>query len=279
MHSWMYLANIVSTAVPCNTPVVWSFHGETLSTRLLPRMVELALVPASFISPAAIVFPSQSSWRNYLRAGFRPDISKYIHNPVDTNCLFPDAAAGQSYSRSRSYPSGTVIGCAARWHPEKGHLHLFDSLRKALDDGADITLACVGHKMDARNREVQGAVQARKLEGRVLLLGLETDMRGFYNSVDLLVVPSRTEAFGNVIVEAYACGLPVVSTNCGGPREIIADSESIVPIGDARAMADLLHRFAQGLWRPSTTGLVEYAREYSVEVIGDRYTALYRQLS
>ncbi len=278
VHSWMYLANIVSMAVPRNTPVVWSFHGETLSQKLLPLIAEFSLVPVSYFFPSAIVFPSQATLRNYKRAGFKSDISEYIHNPVDTSLFFPDAAAGQNYRSTRAYPSGTVIGCAARWHPEKGHLHLFDSLRKALDEGADITLACVGRYMDDGSAEVKEAVRSRGLEGRVLLLGLETDMRGFYNSLDLLVVPSKTEAFGNVIIEAYACGLPVVSTSCGGPLEIIADKEHIVAIGDVHAMGSALHKFANGLWRPSTHGLVGYARRYSIAVIGELYAGMYRRL-
>ncbi len=279
VHSWMYLANIASIAVPRNIPVVWSFHGEKLSHKLLPRIAELSLVPVSYFLPSTIVFPSRATWSNYRRAGFRPGISKYIHNPVDTSLFFPDAAAGQSYRQAHAYPGCTVIGCAARWHPEKGHLHLFDSLRKALDDGADITLVCAGRNMDYRTAEVKDALRARKLEDRVILLGLETNMREFYNSVDLMVIPSLTEAFGNVIIEAYACGVPVLSTSCGGPLEIIANPEHIVPIGDVESMASALHRFADGLWRPSTDKLVEYAQKYSLTVIGEQYANMYCQLA
>jgi glycosyltransferase involved in cell wall biosynthesis len=279
VHSWMYLANIASIAVPHNIPVVWSFHGEKLSHRLLPWMAELSLVPVSYFFPSTIVFPSRATWSNYRRAGFKPSISKYIHNPVDTSIFFPDAAAGQSYRQARMFPGGTVIGCAARWHPEKGHLLLFDSLRKALDDGADITLVCAGRNMSYDTVEVKDALRARALENRVILVGLETNMREFYNSVDLMVVPSLTEAFGNVIVEAYACGVPVVSTRCGGPLEIIASPECIVPIGDVQSLASALHRFADGLWRPSTEKLVNYAGKYSLARIGKKYINMYRQLA
>lgn len=277
VHSWMYQANFAAMAVPRKTPVVWSFHGETLSHKLLPMIAELVLIPASYFLPSAIVFPSQTTLRNYKCAGFKSGISEYIHNPVDTSIYFPDAEAGKNYRLSRSYPSGLMIGCAARWHPEKGHLHLFDSLRKALDDGADITLACAGRYMDNRNVDVKEAIRARGLEDRVLLLGLETDMRGFYNSLDLLVVPSKTEAFGNVIIEAYACGLPVISTSCGGPLEIIVDKEHIVAVGDVNAMSSALHKFAIGQWCPSTHGLVDYARRYSLAVIGESYVGMYQR--
>jgi len=57
-----------------------------------------------------------------------------------------------------------------------------------------------------------------------------------------VAVPSRTEAFGLVVAEALAHGLPIVATACAGPREILGDGRwgRIVPIGDAEAMARAL---------------------------------------
>src|SRR5262249_62288753 len=55
----------------------------------------------------------------------------------------------------------------------------------------------------------------------------------------VVVLPSRAESFGSVLVEALACGTPVVATRCGGPEDIVNDDVGkLVPKEDARALAD-----------------------------------------
>lgn len=77
------------------------------------------------------------------------------------------------------------------------------------------------------------------LTKRVRMLGKRDDVADVTASLDLLVSASRTEAFGMAMVEAMACGVPVVATATEGAREIVADglTGAMVPIGDVRALA------------------------------------------
>ena len=278
IHAWMYHANLASVVVPRSTQVIWSFHAESLSARLLPLMAGLSLIPASYIVPSGIVFPSFASLAGHRKVGFNRKVMRVIHNPVNTEKFFPDIRGGANYRMRHSYPSGVIIGCAARWHSNKGHLHLFDSLRKALDHGCNVTLACVGNSVRDGNEEIESAIRFRGLNNRVILLGQENDMRGFFNSVSLLIIPSHNESFGNVIIEAYACGVPVLSTACGGPSEIIFSDDCLVPVGDSNALSAAIFRFVVGLWKPSTEGLVEYANRFSSKIACEKYAALYSGL-
>jgi glycosyltransferase involved in cell wall biosynthesis len=91
-----------------------------------------------------------------------------------------------------------------------------------------------------------------RLEALVEKLGLKDDieMPGFVENpyaymarADLLVLSSNCEGFGNVLAEALAIGLPVVSTDCpSGPREILQDGRlgPLVPVGDANALAQAI---------------------------------------
>lgn len=80
---------------------------------------------------------------------------------------------------------------------------------------------------------------------RVVLAGFHLDPTPFYQTADLFVLSSDHEGFGNVIVEALAQGLPVVSTDCpSGPAEILEGGRwgALVPVGDAEALAAAIDR-------------------------------------
>lgn len=90
-------------------------------------------------------------------------------------------------------------------------------------------------------------VVAEGLAGKVLMPGHVADPIPFYRSADLFGLSSDYEGFGNVIVEALACGVPVVSTDCpSGPSEILENGRwgQLVPVGDeirlAATMAEAL---------------------------------------
>ena len=68
----------------------------------------------------------------------------------------------------------------------------------------------------------------------------------YYRSLDVLVLPSRSrsnwkEQFGRVLVDAMACGVPVIGSTCGEIPNVIGDAGLIFPEGDAAALRDCLH--------------------------------------
>jgi glycosyltransferase involved in cell wall biosynthesis len=74
---------------------------------------------------------------------------------------------------------------------------------------------------------------------RVRFLGWRTDASALYRAADLCLFPSRYEPLGNVVIQAWAHGLPVVAAASKGPAALIADGENglLVPIDDPEALA------------------------------------------
>jgi glycosyltransferase involved in cell wall biosynthesis/peptidoglycan/xylan/chitin deacetylase (PgdA/CDA1 family) len=88
--------------------------------------------------------------------------------------------------------------------------------------------------------EIAAAAAAEGVADRVIMPGAVADPTPFYKTADLFVLSSDREGFGNVILEALSCGLPVVSTDCeNGPAEILEHGRygRLTPVGDAPALA------------------------------------------
>ena len=105
--------------------------------------------------------------------------------------------------------------------------------------------------------------------------GFKENPYAFLARADLFVLSSRNEALPTVLIEAMACGCPVVSTDCpSGPREILEDGRlgPLVPVGDAEALAEAMARV---LDEPSSRDLLrERASFFSVERAVERYEQL-----
>ena len=88
---------------------------------------------------------------------------------------------------------------------------------------------------------LEDRVRALGLEGQVSLPGWAENPWAFMARAALFVLSSRHEGFGNVLVEALACGCPSVSTDCpAGPAEILEDPALLAPVGDPEALARVM---------------------------------------
>ena len=132
-----------------------------------------------------------------------------------------------------------VVGCVARFFPTKGHSFLvtaFDAVARELPD-AHLVLVGGGNR-----RPIEREVQRRQLQRRVTFAGHRTDVPALMGAFDLLVHPSETEAFCQVIVEAMAVGTAVIATDVAAAREVITSGETglLIPARDSEAIAEAI---------------------------------------
>jgi glycosyltransferase involved in cell wall biosynthesis len=115
--------------------------------------------------------------------------------------------------------------------------------------------------------------------GRVRFLGWRTDRAGLFKAADLCVFPSRREPLGNVVLEAWAYGVPVIAAAATGPAWLIRDGEDglLTPIDDAEAFAAAIRAVLADpamVQRFIANGRRRIAAEFSEAAVVGRYVGL-----
>ncbi len=123
--------------------------------------------------------------------------------------------------------------------------------------------------------KLEGLIRALSIEQEVSLYGFTTNPYAFMSRAGVFVLSSAWEGFGIVLVEAMACGTPVVSTDCvAGPAEILENGKygRLVPVGDGQALADAILAALDNPTAPEV--LRARAADFSLEKIGAEYLEL-----
>lgn len=199
--------------------------------------------------------------------GLDRDETTVIYNPTVTEDLFDKATEPIDHQWFDSDVS-VIIG-VGRLSEQKNFEILIRAFEQVIAD-RNVRLVILG-KGEKRS-ELEMLVEELGLADVVSMPGFVDNPYAYMHRADLFILSSRWEGFGNVIVEAMACGTPVVSTDCpGGPSEILNNGTygPLVPVGDPNRLAE---RILEALDSPvDASTLKTRAMEFSVETITDEY--------
>jgi glycosyltransferase involved in cell wall biosynthesis len=148
---------------------------------------------------------------------------------------FPRIDEASPVSRaSLNTPEGVPVALAlGRLHPNKA----LDVLVKAAASISDLWVWIAGEGKERSNLE--NLARDLGVSARVKFLGWRTDKAALFEAADICVFPSREEPFGNVVVEAWAYGTPLVTTDSTGPAWLVRNGEDgiVTPVDDVEALA------------------------------------------
>lgn len=183
--------------------------------------------------------------------------------------------------RPRSRQENRIVVAAGRLVPVKGYDRLLKAFAQVVGERPDWRLRIYGEGR-VSDKLLRLAVKLR-LHNNVTFMGPTGDIEGEFAKASIHAVSSRFEGFGMTIIEAFACGVPVVSFDCPrGPREIITSGHDglLVPPDDVDAFAAGLLKMIEDDEgrREMARNAVETARNYDISMIADRWEKAFAEL-
>lgn len=116
------------------------------------------------------------------------------------------------------------------------------------------------------------------LQDNVILAGFHSNVSDYYNASDCFVLSSLWEGFGLVLAEAMSCGLPVITTDAGGCREVVEDSRFIISLRNPQEMAlKMKEIFNMSLEERILLGNMNSirAKKFDINIVGEKWLQIY----
>ena len=231
VQTWMYHADLLgglAARAAGIRRVSWGIRHSNFdpahTSRSTLRVVRLCAALSAKI-PARIVSCAETAVKIHHDIGYDTSRFTVIQNGIDTAKFHPLEGARSELRRMLGLPDdGPVIGCVARYHPQKGHDILLQAFARVAKSDHDVTCLLIGSGLTPSNAPLVARIEELGLTGRMQLLGERDDIPFLMAALDLHVLASIDgEGFPNVVAEAMACGTPNVATEVGDARAIVGD--------------------------------------------------------
>jgi glycosyltransferase involved in cell wall biosynthesis len=213
------------------------------------------------------------------RFGVKPWSVSVVPNPVDTDKFYPDACVLEKLSSLADCPTILYVGGAS---PIKGVCYLLHAMRYLVSEKPNLRLLFVCGGND--KLKLTQLAERFGVGNYCVFLGRipHDDMPKVYAASTVVVVPSLYESFSRTILEAMACGKPVVATKVGGIPELVVDNETglLVEPRNAPGLAAAILRILENPQKAremGSSGRERVKRYYAKNVIARKVLNVYER--
>jgi len=244
-------------------------NSRSLLEKLRPPLVRRFYPLASRV----VAVSNQAAQDLRTVAGLRQEV-QVIHNGIDIEEIRLPAGEASPHAWFENSQLRVVLGIG-RLAPQKN----FGMLLRAFAalPPANHRLIVLGEGPELRALEV--LAEELGISERVNFPGFVKNPFAYLARSNVFVLSSKWEGFANVVLEALACGAPIVATDCpGGPADILANTGfgELVPVDDVPAMTEAIQRALDS--KPDRRGMMEYAKSFSIQTTADLYIGLLESL-
>lgn len=228
---------------------------------------------------AAIIAISRAVADVLTRSGVARERITVIPDGVDVHRVIAPAAP-EILSSLGTRPGAPLVVQVAQLVPHKDPLNFVHAVAAARERVPSLQALLVGD--GPLQAEVADAIRALHLEDTLYATGYRQDADALLAAADVVVLSSREEGMGSVLLDALFLGKPVAATRAGGIPEVISHGETglLSPVGDASALGAQIASLLED--RPRAARLAAAARahaaDFSIERLTDRTVAVYERV-
>ncbi len=281
VHTWLFAANAYGRQAAFAAGVKHVLAGERCVDPWKSAW-QLAIDRHLAKRTARIVTNSSGVQEFYVSRGLPAEKFLVIPNGIAAAAVEPPIARDEMLAELQLAADARLIGAVGRLWPQKRVKDLIwaaDLLKSTRDD---VHLLIVG---DGPQRwRLERYCDQNEVDDRVHFLGERGDVPQILPHLDALWLASEYEGQSNAIMEAMAAGIPVIATDIAGNRDLVVDGTTgyLVPVGDRFEFTRRTHWLLEDAdlsQRLGAAGRDRILREFTIEQMVARHTALYRELA
>lgn len=200
-----------------------------------------------------------------------------VPNGINVDKFKYDPCARQDIRASLNVHSKQLILAVGRLEPAKDYPLLFASIALLKKRTSNFTVIIVGE--GTLKKELEILIEKMGIQDYVNFIGVRRDIAKIMSAADVFVLSSAWEGFGLVVAEAMACERMVVATDCGGVKEILGETNVLVPLKSPSLLADGLFNSLK-LSETEKTEMGKKSRmriieKYSLSLMADKFLSMY----